>query len=94
MRQEMHKTVVNWTPQIEKQSKKVNVKAIKTIVGGKNQAVLVAFGPDAKQRIAQILSECNAVEEETKGEASDIPDSNEGKPEAGNVEESNAMWNP
>lgn len=48
LRKEMHKAVVGWTPQIEKLSKKVNVKAIKSTVGGRHYAVLVAFGSDSK----------------------------------------------
>lgn len=77
----MYKAVVSWTPQIEKQSKKVNVKAIKSTVGGKHHAVLVAFGPDAKQRITQIMAEYQTVEEETKGQqSSEVADiNNEGK---------------
>ena len=82
LRKQMCKKVVGWTPQIEKQSKQLNVKAIriKCHDGGKDKAVLVAFGDDAKQNLARLLTECKAVEEETKGQASDIPDSNEGKP--------------
>lgn len=81
LRKEMHKAVVSWTSQIEKQSKRVNVKAIKSTVAGKHQAVLVAFGADAKQRIAQIVAECKAAEEETKSTASEILDLQESKPQ-------------
>lgn len=41
---------------------------------------MVAFGADAKQRIAQIVAECKAVEEETKCTASEILDLQESKP--------------
>jgi len=80
LRREMSKKVVSWTPQIEKQSKGANVKAIKSTIDGKHTAVLVAFGPDAKQRVDRVIIECKAVEEETKGQSCDIPDMNEAKP--------------
>ena len=50
----MCKKVVSWTPQIEKQSKQLNVKVIriKCPDGGKDKAVLVAFGDAAKQNLA------------------------------------------
>lgn len=73
----MHKAVVYWTPLADKQSKRFNVKAfrIKSTVGGNDKAVLVAFGEDAKENLAKLLTECSAVEEETKGQVSGIEDS-------------------
>lgn len=84
---------MTWTPKIEKKARQLNVKVIKTTVGGKHQASLVAFEPAAKQRVAQLIAECYAVEEETKGQASVIPDLNEGKPDD-DIEENHTIWNP
>jgi len=66
----MRKVVVAWTKQIEQQAKQVNAKALPVTNDGKKKLVIVAFGPDAKERVASILEKCKAIEEGTPGQAS------------------------
>jgi hypothetical protein len=58
----MSKSLVEFHPKIEKLAKKERVKAIKYTLRGKHFTVLVAFGPEAKQRVRNVVNESNAAE--------------------------------
>jgi len=58
----MSKSLVEFNPKIEKLAKKERVKAIKHTLRGKHFTVLVAFGPEAKQRVRNVVNESNAAE--------------------------------
>lgn len=64
----MSKSLVAWTPKIEKLAKQERVKTIKHTLRGKHFTVLVAFGPEAKQRVRKVILESKVGEYDLKKE--------------------------